>query len=144
MYGHNRNEFCIELKLTRIGTPRTSWKPASRWLFKVHHTTCGRHQEVPAGWQGGAVEHDSFTYVHGTPAVRNACQKDSLAGGVLRGGPADSWNHASMNPPKEYLLHLQPPRRGAFTPTMRESSAYDAEQPFVSFFRNSANDLYSV
>lgn len=69
---------------------------------------------------------------------RNACQEDSLVGGgALRGGPAGSWNHASMNPPKEYLLHLQPPRRGASTPTVRESSACDAGQPFVSFFCNS-------
>lgn len=75
-------------------------------------TTCGRHQEVPAGWQGGAVEHDSYTYVRGTPAVRNACQENSLlVEGALREGSADFWNHASMNPPKEYLLHLQPPRR---------------------------------
>lgn len=79
-------------------------------------TTCGHHQEVPAGWQNDAVEHDSFTYVRGTPAVfRNACRENSLlAEGALREGPAGFWNHASMNPPKDTFFAPAAPKTRAY------------------------------
>ncbi|TGZ51884.1 hypothetical protein DBV15_10007 [Temnothorax longispinosus] len=86
---------------------------------------------IPAGWQGGAVEHDSFAYVYGTPAVPGG-----LAAG--EGGPPrrtcrllESRKHESA---KGAPSAPAAPKTGrAPTPTVRESSAYDAAQPPSSY-----------
>ncbi|XP_011063339.1 PREDICTED: uncharacterized protein LOC105151365 [Acromyrmex echinatior] len=109
-----------------------------RWRFKVHH-----HLQPPP--RGG--------YLRGSKAAQSSMipshmftehQRSEMraagglvaGGGALHGGPASSWNHASMNPLKKGAPAPAAPKTGAaLMLTVRESSAYDAGQPFALSFR---------